>query len=448
MLSRLTRAQLIAFVLVSVITLTTVAVFYVRLPQLLGFGRYEVVVALPEGGGLYPRSQVTYRGVGVGSVSELRLAGDGVEAVLAIDAGVAVPADLDVQVRSVSAVGEQYINLVPRRDGAALRPGDTVDVARAVLPVSTDRLLTGVQGLLDSVPRDSLTTTVDELYEATNGSGDDLALLLDSAFTLQDEADANLGPLVELIADLVPVLGTQRDIAPELGSSVRDLADLAEQLASSDPDLRGVIIGGGPLAREVSATFGDLGPTLPVLLADLATTGQVLRTYLPGIEQTVIVLPAVVEGLQAGTPRERLDDPYPLAGLNFKASVNDPPVCVEGYEFAQAQRDPSDLREAPLPQNSFCDVDPDDPRVVRGARNLPCPDDPQRRAPTAAGCGLRFDRVQVPGAAPAAERLVGYDPETGRVLAPDGEFFRMADLARAGFDPRTWQDLLRATVLP
>ena len=54
------------------------AVGYIRLPTLLfGIGHYRVTVQLPEGGGLYERANVTYRGTEVGKVTDVHLTDTG-----------------------------------------------------------------------------------------------------------------------------------------------------------------------------------------------------------------------------------------------------------------------------------------------------------------------------------------------------------------------------------
>src|SRR3546814_500315 len=128
------------------------AASYVRIPELLGIGRYEVTVSLPATGGLYPKSLVTYRGQDVGTVTRLTLReGGAIDAVLSIDEGVDIPEDARVEVRSASAIGEQYINFVPEGDGArTLRDGDRIEAGAASLPVSTGVLLESVNDLFTS----------------------------------------------------------------------------------------------------------------------------------------------------------------------------------------------------------------------------------------------------------------------------------------------------------
>ena len=51
----------------------------------------------------------------------------GVAAVLSLNSDVKIPADLDAEVHSVSAVGEQFVQLLPRSaDGPVLKNGDVI----------------------------------------------------------------------------------------------------------------------------------------------------------------------------------------------------------------------------------------------------------------------------------------------------------------------------------
>lgn len=440
MMTQLTRRQLIAFVIVTTLALSYTAIAYVRLPALFGIGQFHVTVEFADATGLYPKANVTYQGVEVGTVTELRLEERGISVDLAIEDGSEIPSDVVAEVHTTSAIGEQYVNLVPRgRSTGHLEDGDVIPRQRTRLPVATTELLDSVNALLHSVPPQALATTVDELHRAFAGEADDLRRMLDAAVALQETADANIEPTLELVDDLVPVLRTQRRLEAEIGSYTGDLAAFSDELVASDQDLAAALRNGPGFTTQVDGLVADLQPTLPSLLTDLAATGQVVETYLPGIEHFLTVLPATLENGLAVRPESRADDAIVEGNLSFKVGFNNPPVCLEGFEYADQQRDPSDVSQAPIPENSYCKVAPDDPRIVRGARNQPCPNDPTRRGATAAQCGLDFtdDSFLVDG----RDRVATYDPETGTLLAPNGQFFLLEGL---GHDqPRTWQELMK-----
>ena len=104
MLTRFVRTQLVLFTIASIVGVAVMVFAYIQLPTLLGIGRLTVTMELPASGGLYQFANVTYRGVQIGKVREVRLTENGAEATLSLDTSPKVPADLQAEVRSVSAV--------------------------------------------------------------------------------------------------------------------------------------------------------------------------------------------------------------------------------------------------------------------------------------------------------------------------------------------------------
>ena len=111
----------------TVLVLCVLYLFAVALKTPLTEKPVEVGVSLPGSGGLYKGSEVTYRGVRVGRVTELNLTDDGVQATARLDSTARVPVDARPKVRSLSPVGEQYIDFQPDSpSGPFLTAGDTV----------------------------------------------------------------------------------------------------------------------------------------------------------------------------------------------------------------------------------------------------------------------------------------------------------------------------------
>ena len=127
----LKRKTIIQMIILTVVALTAGAVMifsFIGLPGMLfGIGQYKVTLQLAEAGGLYPRGNVTWRGTEVGRVQSVKLTDNGVEADLTMNSDFKIPADLDAQVLSVSAVGEQYVALLPRNGSTPyLKAGDVI----------------------------------------------------------------------------------------------------------------------------------------------------------------------------------------------------------------------------------------------------------------------------------------------------------------------------------
>ena len=113
MLTRFIKIQLILFTILTFIALIVLGWYYLRLPSLVGIGQYKLYADLPRSGGLYSTANVTYRGTTIGKVTRVEPTERGARATMSIDSQFKIPVDATASVHSVSAIGEQYLDLVP-----------------------------------------------------------------------------------------------------------------------------------------------------------------------------------------------------------------------------------------------------------------------------------------------------------------------------------------------
>lgn len=291
-LTRQILIQMAIFTLIATSALAIMVFGYMRLPAMLGVGEYRVTLELPETGGLYPRSNVTYRGVEVGIVDSVTLTDAGVAAVLSLKSDTKIPADVDAEVHSVSSVGEQFVQLTPRSgSGPNLKDGDVIPRDRATVPTDINTVLDMTNRGLEAIPRDNLKTVVDEAYIAVGGLGPELRRLVTGSTTLAIDARKNLDSLTTLVDQSQPVLDTQTDTADSIQAWASNLATITGQLQSQDPAVAGILEKGPGAADEVRALFDRLQPTLPIVLANLVSIGEVAVTYQPSLEQLLVLLP-------------------------------------------------------------------------------------------------------------------------------------------------------------
>ena len=185
MLTRFVRIQLAIFTIAATIGILAMIFFYMQVPTLLGIGQMTVTMELPAAGGLYRFSNVTYRGVEVGKVTSVALTRDGAKAMLSLNTSPKIPADLQAEVRSISAVGEQYVELRPRTDSPPyLHDGSVIAMRDTTIPQDVGPMLDQVSALIDSIPKDKLNALLDESFKGFNGAGYDLGSLADSAAKL------------------------------------------------------------------------------------------------------------------------------------------------------------------------------------------------------------------------------------------------------------------------
>ena len=386
MLTRFVRNQLIIFTIASIVGVAVMLFTYMQVPTLLGIGRIDVKLQLPATGGLYQFSNVTYRGVQVGKVTDVKLTETGAEATLTLDTSPKIPADLQAEVRSVSAVGEQYVDLRPRTDsGPYLGDGSVIAMDNATIPQQVGPMLDQVSTLVDSIPKDRISDLLDESFKAFNGAGYDFQSLLDSSSKLTGDLNSVSDQTQGLINDSGPLLDSQVETTDAIRTWARSLSGVTQQIAQNDPQVRALLQSGPGFASEVSGLLNQIKPTLPVLLANLTTLGQVLVTYNPSLEQLLVMLPAVVAAEQAfGLPKNNPTG-LPAAG-DFAFTISDPPSCTVGFLPPSQWRNPADTTSIDTPDGLYCKLPQDSPIAVRGARNYPCMGHPGKRAPTVELC--------------------------------------------------------------
>lgn len=385
MLTRFVRTQLILFTIASIVGVGVMIFAYMQVPTLLGVGRLTVTLELPSSGGLYRFSNVTYRGVQVGKVTGVKLTEQGAEATLSLETSPKIPADLQAEVRSVSAVGEQYVDLRPRTDsGPYLENGSRIAVSNTTVPQQVGPMLDQLSALVDSLPKDRIPDLLDETFKAFNGAGPEFGSLLDSASKVTEEFNGVSDQARTLIDDAGPLLDSQAETTAEIRTWARSLNGVTAQLVQNDPQLRSILQQGPGFAAEVSSLLDQVKPTLPILLGNLTTVSQILLTYNPSIEQLLVVFPGIIAAQQSfGLPK---NNPTGLPAGDFALTVSDPNPCSVGYLPPSQWRNPEDETTTETPDGLYCKLPQDSPLNVRGARNYPCIGHPGKRAPTVELC--------------------------------------------------------------
>ncbi|MFV8054824.1 MCE family protein [Mycobacterium sp. 48b] len=388
MLTRLVRIQLVIFTICAVVAAALMAFEYIKVQTFLGIGRNTVTLELPAAGGLYHFSNVTYRGVQVGEVTKIDLAKDRtrhwVQATISLNDDVEIPADVMANVRSVSAVGEQYVDLVPRTGGAPfLRNGSVIPQSHTTLPQPVGPALDRVSALLGTFPKERLQGLLDELHKGLGGAEYDLQSLFDSTSTLAGRLNEVGDQSRDLLRDSGPLLDTQTDSLDAIRTWTRSLAAVTGQLVTNDPQIRTLLTKGPNSFNEVTKLFNDLKPTLPILLANLSTMGQLGVTYHPSLEQILVLLPPVISIVQSAQPNRNAQG---LGIGSFRITISDPPACTVGFLPPSSWRPPYDTTTIDTPDDLYCKLPQDSPIGVRGSRNFPCMNKPGKRAPTVALC--------------------------------------------------------------
>lgn len=380
MLTRFIKIQLVLFTILTIIALVVLGWYYLRIPSLVGIGQYELKADLPRSGGLYATANVTYRGTQIGKVTSVVPTESGAVATMSIDDRYKIPADASANVHSVSAIGEQYLDLVSTGNpGQYLSPGSTI--TDSTVPSEVGPALDAANEGLAVLPKEKIDALLTETSNAVGGLGPALQRLVDSTTNVAQDFKDNLPQVNDIIANAAPILDSQVSSGDNIAAWSRNLNLIAAQTAEQDAALRSGIQDAAPTLDQVNTVFSGVRDSLPQTLANLSIVIDMLKRYNKGLEQTLVILPQGAAGAQGGTLFEDLGQ-LPLA-----LSINQPPPCLTGFLPASEWRSPADTSMAPLPKNTYCKIPKDyQGNAVRGARNYPCVDVPGKRAATPMEC--------------------------------------------------------------
>ncbi|MFS3128218.1 MCE family protein [Nocardioides sp. Bht2] len=385
------KRQLVIFAVLSLVALGLTFFRYAQVPKMAGVGVYDVTVEYQDASGLYPKALVTQRGVKVGKVEEMTL-GDGRTVVrLRLDDDAKIPADSVAMLRSTSAIGEQYVDLVSEsRGGPYLKPGAVIGVEQTVEMPQISPVLDSVNALLESVPKQATRRVLSQVQDGLGGAESDVDGIVDAAQTLLAEAHQQVDATTGLVRALTPVLRTQTELDAVTRQEWADLARVTREVAGADKALNQLLDQGPDTLATARGVIDDVAVELPLLVTNLRTVSLVAGTYLPNLTQVLAVYPATVARLQSTVnPRAEFGD----VKLDLRAGVNNPVSCTDGYLAVRDRRSPAVSSVRVTDELSHCEGAPSRPSSVRGARNLPCPNS-SARGPLPTACGLEFPRAQ------------------------------------------------------
>ena len=460
-LSRRVKIQLAVFVLLSVVGIAYAGLTYVGVRPLNP--PYHVTAYFADSGGIFQNAAVSVRGVEAGRVESLRVVPQGVAVRMAIDPSIEIPASAHAKVVNLSAVGEQFVDIIPQSKGTPyLHDGSEIPLGRTSTPVDDATILRNLYALASSVDRDHLGTVIEELGAAFHDLGPDLQRLIDQGNALTKAAEDALPQTISLINDSKTVLDTQQAIRGDFQTFARQLALFSDQLVADDPAIRQVFDNGVRSANEVTALLQDNRNALPILLGNLVTVNEIQAARIPGLKVLLSLYPASVANGFLASPGDG-------TGHFGLVATDQAPVCTNGYlppsQWRNNTLDPKANPEAfggKANLNTYC-LEPHDSQVtVRGARNAPRPPGDDTARPPAGGStpSSGGSSVGAPVAAPSGGSPAGagsspasnsgttatpYDPLSRLLLGPDGQTYELGTTGgQRVLGPASWRWLLLA----
>ncbi len=319
----------------------------------------EVKVELAYTGGLFDGSAVTYRGVKIGKVTDISLTENGVVATAALITTEKIPRDSVVKVRSLSPVGEQYLDFQPKsEEGPFLEDGARIPASSTVLPETLGQTVVNIKALLDQINPDHVHKALTEIATGLNGTGEGIGRLVDQGDVLLSDIEKNWPLALRVLTNGRTVLR----IAPSERENIATIATSSKEFAAFlkafDPTFEKLLGRAPKQLKQLETLLNDAEKIFPTLLDRSIDLNDLLAAREPHMRELLQVYAPGVTSLGNSFRNGRLQLNALLAGQK---------VCT----YDTARRSPTDPNRHRLQTHGACSASFD--ALARGAAHAPPP---------------------------------------------------------------------------
>jgi phospholipid/cholesterol/gamma-HCH transport system substrate-binding protein len=243
-------------------------------------------------------SNVLLRGVRVGKVTRIDTSVATATIHFYIDGQYQVPADSDVRLDNLSALGESYIELEPRSsDGPVLRDGQRITPESVKQPPSISELATSVVRVLNQLDPHQLTRVIAEADAGLPDPGFVLPNLARASLLLRNTTADFKGQGRETLSNFQVLLQNAAFVGPALARAAPDLRALS---VTVNPMMSLVFKAGTTASREDIIDFSaflqriqkfldDRGPDLRILGAATSANVKLIANALKNLDSSQIL---------------------------------------------------------------------------------------------------------------------------------------------------------------
>lgn len=273
------------------------------------FAEYTTAaMVLKDSGGLGVGSPILLTGIPVGKVTSVTNSAVGVEVGFRVNRDQKLPTDSTITIEQLSALGEPYVQFVPKSGGGPyLKDGQRLDTKAVTSPLSIPevaRLVTKTMNQLDPQVIGSLVNTLGTSLEGTQSVMPELARsgdLLASTIMTRAPRIAELLNSFQLAASDIAWAGpATAGAAPELvqfGKALNDLVEAVGRLVREPGSPEKYLEGNGlvPFLRQLTDWLNQAGPEIQAMLPALRPLTDTITASAPRIDISTLITQALAQ---------------------------------------------------------------------------------------------------------------------------------------------------------
>lgn len=284
--------------------------------------------------GVYVGNNVTYLGVKVGEIVEVRPQGTTMRVVMNLEPHTRVPEDAGAEILQGSLVTDRFIELGPAWDGGpTLTSGDHIAADHTRSPATVDQIARAIDDLVLALDADlgkdkrgnNLGTVLASTARALDGNGSHLREALARSRDALEMVNAKEPDLAAVADNLVALVTTLSERDTRLRRFTRAAADTTGMLAGERNELVATLEGLDRLTRQVDDFLSKNGDVLSDDLSGMADVVSIVRDNQDSLAEAFDVMPTMAENFARAYDWElgRLRVQFAFSAGPFSAQFRD-----------------------------------------------------------------------------------------------------------------------------
>lgn len=346
-----------------------------------------VTVDFPHSTGLQENFEVTYLGLRVGIIDDVKLVPGKVTVTMHLDDGHKVPSNALADIQRKSAIGEPIVALNPPPKGkisqAVLKDGDHIPLQRATATPHYTDLFRAIDDLLTAVDKKSISTIVRELALGWKGRGEEVRqAITDMGYMLQRIGEN--GPLMDSLSkNLTQMTHTLAGKRNSIDRSVKQIQQIANSMSASRKNFETILDRGLDLGQRTAELVAVTAPDWGCAVDSLAPGLNDMRGLYPPLRDLFQHWYPLLHQAYNDVTATEADGPWVrvTGGVKLLGGKDGPRSYKEPLELP----DPPAITDCAVPNELIADPGRKQPNQATGGELLPSFDAQNPNAPKMPG---------------------------------------------------------------